>query len=121
MKGFQKIRELHDATRFGAWLLQICRRRCADYLRDQQRQRARQSLAGEVKPPEDRSAQWQRLDRSIGQLSEKLREPLILYYLDGKDTQSVARILGITPAGVLTRLSRARQRLRELLNQEQNH
>jgi len=121
MKGYLKINELTDTSRFRPWLLRICRNQCTDYVRVKQRNRLRQAL-----PPRDidfvRDSPIQNtLDAALMRLSEKHRKALILYYLDGQDTLGVAQHLGISPAAVLTRLCRARRKMRALLTQEANH
>ena len=53
--------------------------------------------------------------RSIERLTEPLRQVLLLRDIEELDTQETARILGITPQNVKTRLHRARLALRALL------
>jgi RNA polymerase sigma-70 factor (ECF subfamily) len=50
--------------------------------------------------------------RAIFALDEDYREPLVLQVLMGFSTGEIARELGLTQGAVLTRLFRARQRLR---------
>jgi DNA-directed RNA polymerase specialized sigma24 family protein len=45
--------------------------------------------------------------------------PLIMYYLEQKEMKEIANILEISPAGVGTRLSRARKQLRLILNKDE--
>jgi RNA polymerase sigma factor (sigma-70 family) len=52
------------------------------------------------------------LDEEIGRLPEKYRLPLILCYLQGKTNQQAAHQLGCPKGTVLSRLARARERLR---------
>ncbi|MCK4538912.1 MAG: hypothetical protein KAV42_08975, partial [Candidatus Krumholzibacteria bacterium] len=47
--------------------------------------------------------------------SEKYRIPLLMYYFDGRSSDSVAEALNITRDGVLTRLSRGRRELRRIM------
>ena len=56
------------------------------------------------------------LGKALTCLPEPLRQAVLLYYLDGRSTHSVAQALGISPDGVMTRLSRARRQLRERLS-----
>jgi RNA polymerase sigma-70 factor (ECF subfamily) len=50
--------------------------------------------------------------RAIFALSDDYREPLVMQVLMGFSTEEIARELGLTQGAVLTRLFRARQRLR---------
>jgi RNA polymerase sigma-70 factor (ECF subfamily) len=51
----------------------------------------------------------------IDQLSEDYRTILLLRDIEGFDTEQAANLIGISPAAVKTRLHRARQALRTLL------
>ena len=53
--------------------------------------------------------------RAIMRLPDDYREPLVLQVLIGQTTQEIASQLGLTQGAVLTRLFRARQRLRREL------
>ncbi len=121
MKGYLKIMDLADLRRSRSWLLRICGNQCTDYLRSRQREcNHRVPVSPEVARREE-TVSRRGLDMALGRLPEKYRLPLILYYLDGRDTHNVAVLMGITPAGVLTRLCRARQRLRDTLTREGDH
>lgn len=62
--------------------------------------------------------QINRLHEAISKLPEGFREPITLYYLDGKKCANVAKTLGISEDAVRSRLVRARLRLHELLLEE---
>jgi RNA polymerase sigma-70 factor (ECF subfamily) len=53
--------------------------------------------------------------RAIFALEDDYREPLVLQVLMGLSTQEIADQLGLTQAAVLTRLFRARHKLRRAL------
>ncbi|HEV3238138.1 MAG TPA: sigma-70 family RNA polymerase sigma factor [Gemmataceae bacterium] len=56
------------------------------------------------------------IDREIQKLPEKLRVPFVLCYLQGKTNEQAAEELGCPKGTVLSRLSRARERLRKRLS-----
>ena len=56
---------------------------------------------------------WPELHEEIGRLPERYREPVVLCYLEGLSTDAAALRLGCPKGTVLSRLSRARERLRE--------
>jgi hypothetical protein len=59
-------------------------------------------------PPES----WPELHEEIRRLPERYRVPVVLCYLEGLSTDAVATRLGCPKGTVLSRLSRARERLR---------
>lgn len=68
--------------------------------------------------PEASLAETQRLaglEAAIARLPDKLKEPLILTYLEGMSQPEVANLLKISVKAVETRAYRARRRLAELL------
>jgi len=53
--------------------------------------------------------------RAVGKLDEKFRSVIVLRLIDGYSTEETAKILKIPVGTVLSRLSRAQQKLKELL------
>ena len=116
LRAFSRIDQLKEAGSFRPWLIGIARNLCFDCIRRRK--------AGEgdrlrndpgINVPED----YRDIHRAIACLHEKYRIPLLLYYFDGRSSESVAETLELSRAGVLTRLSRARRELRRLLRPEE--
>ena len=102
-----------------AWLASILRRRVADHWR---RRRPPMVLAGErnidvSQPGEDplRDDFSDEMQHALGQLPEDLRETLLLVVVAELTHQETANLLEIPLGTVLSRVSRARKRLREYL------
>jgi len=116
LKTFSGLSMLRDPDRARGWLLQIARRTCIDYLR---RKTATQPIPEDLPAPqketEDRISS---LHRAISKLPEAFREPIILFYLNGHSSASVARTLGISETAARSRLARARLRLHEILSED---
>ena len=68
---------------------------------------------GEAHIPEDTG-----LKAAIQALPEKLRTPLLLYYMENYLEREIARALGISHVAVRNRLFRARRALRSLIDRE---
>lgn len=115
IRGYRNLSTLRDPSQFGAWITKIARNLCVDFLRRNKRGRELASVTplASVVEPNNRVD----LHDAIARLPEEYRLPLLLYYFDGRSTDSVAQTLGISPAGVLTRLSRARRELRRMLSE----
>jgi RNA polymerase sigma-70 factor (ECF subfamily) len=100
------------------WLLTIVRR---EHARLYERKRFEtvqvDELVGSESPELAVAEEQEMLDvrRAIFALEDDYREPLVLQVLMGYSTDEIARELGLTRGAVLTRLFRARQKLRRRL------
>ena len=114
-----KARSLSRPESLGPWLHGVACRTAAQ-ARRAARRRAREREAAAM-PDTDPAAEvvWrelrQVLDEELGRLAPKYRAPLVLFYLEGKDTEEVARQLGCPKGTVQSRLARGRDRLRDRL------
>ncbi len=58
---------------------------------------------------------WPELHEEVARLPDRYREPVVLCYLEGLSTEAAALRIGCPRGTVLSRLSRARERLRQRL------
>lgn len=119
VKGMMEIRHLRSGDRFKPWIFRIARNLCIDFLR--RRKLGQQILVKvqeqqELEKPEKN--EFFMLEKAIGLLPEKFRLPLMLYYFQDLSSDAVAETMGISTAGVNSRLSRARKLLRDILRQQ---
>jgi RNA polymerase sigma-70 factor (ECF subfamily) len=117
IKGLARIGQLRDGGQFGPWIMKIARNLCLDHARRRRRGAEIVALSGG-----DRRGSGEEhadLREAIAMLPEKYRLPLMLYYFDGRSSENVASALGISTDGALTRLSRARKKLRKLIDSEE--
>ncbi len=120
------IRRLQDPAMFASWALRIVRNKSADHWRRVgQRRRLTEGAAeqqrngdnnGESSDSDDRT---ERLRRAIRRLSVDRRELLSLRYEQDLGICAIARILGIPPGTVKSRLHHAREELKLKLEGEQ--
>jgi RNA polymerase sigma-70 factor (ECF subfamily) len=110
------IRRLKDPTRFRSWAYRIVTNKCRDWIRRQQRDRARNSELpsqavdpSTVRGPDHRIM---RLRSALKGLSAERRSILSMYYLEGFSVSEIGRALDIAPGTVKSRLFRARNELR---------
>jgi RNA polymerase sigma factor (sigma-70 family) len=112
----------------GGWLFGIARRVAARaQVEAARRRRHLRALAenppgsrADVEPGPAPSAatEYGPLIAEIGRLPEQLRSPVVLHYFEGLSTEAAAQRLGCPRGTVLSRLSRARSRIKERLEQQ---
>ena len=103
-----------DLREPSAWLMRVLVNRCRDMLRSPRRGSTLPLWEDLSAPgPEER----QELEELYA-LPPKDRAVIHLHYCEGWPTADIARILGVREGTVRSRLSRARQRLRQLLQEE---
>jgi RNA polymerase sigma-70 factor (ECF subfamily) len=100
-----------------AWLLAIARSTALDWFRADSRRRKREERAGAAEPREESAPFGEsispELAESLSRLSAGEREVVVLRVVLDLEGEEVARLLGITPTAVSTRLSRALTKLEE--------
>jgi len=100
-----------------SWLLAIARSTALDWFRADARRRKREEKAGAAERHEERAAFAESLSPELAESLERLsageREVVVLRIVLDLDGEEVARLLGITPTAVSTRLSRALTKLEE--------
>jgi RNA polymerase sigma-70 factor (ECF subfamily) len=110
-----------DATRGSArtWLLGIARTTALDWFRAESRRRRREEAAALPERVEETFVEGlsPSLEAGLAALSAGEREVLALRVVLELDGDATARVLGISPTAVSTRLSRAIKRLEERVNE----
>ena len=117
IRAWKSRAELKDPAAMRPWLLTIVRR---EHARLYERKRLPTVDIDDVDVQADPAlasegdAGLEELRRGILKLPEEYREPLVMQVLGGLTTQEIAKELALTQAAVLTRLFRARNKLREI-------
>ena len=75
----------------------------------------RDLLERQAPPPDSSQRHFVDLHAALEKLPEKHRLPLMLFYFDGKSSEKLAEELKLSRAGACTRLFRARNELRKIL------
>ena len=118
LRAWRSLDALTDDAAVRPWLLTIARR---EHARLHERKRFETVDVDDPAITEDpglaRSEDHERSDMHAALLAlpEEYREPLVLQVLMGYSTEEIARHLGLTSGAVLTRLCRARQKLRSVV------
>ncbi len=112
---------LRDPSRLGGWLMSILHNLHISVLRGRRRRGAEvpvEDLADDLAlsaPPTDR-AEVRDFVRAFGQLTEEHRAVLLLTGMEGLSYREAAEVLELPIGTVMSRLARARERLRVLLD-----
>ncbi len=117
LRAWKNLDRLQDPKAAKSWLITILRRENARrFERYQPPQSAipTENLAA-GRNEYDTSTEAFVLRRALAHLPEGYREPLLLQIIHGYSQKEIAAQLGISPAGAGSRLFRARQKLREIL------
>jgi RNA polymerase sigma-70 factor (ECF subfamily) len=118
LRAWKSFESLEDEGKARSWLLTIVRRELARSFEKKRPELADIDtlVAAEsavLAAPEDERVEEMR--NAIFRLDEEYREPLVLQVLLGYTTQEIADLMGMQQGAVLTRLFRARARLRQQL------
>jgi RNA polymerase sigma-70 factor (ECF subfamily) len=116
LRGFTDISELRDSEQFGAWISRIAKNLCIDFMR--RRKRGLNALLRRATTNGSSPNKYTELKAALARLPQEYRVALMLYYFDGRSTKNIAETLATSRAAVHTRLSRARKKLRKLLEVE---
>ena len=116
MKYFSRCEklDLESAEHLKAWLLRTSVNRCKDIVRSA---RFRKTAPLEDVHKADFGSSDSEIDvkRALEKLPEKYRIVVYLYYYEEYKTEEIARILGLPKGTVVSRLDRARKKLRMAL------
>lgn len=113
LKGFMRLGKLRNSSQFGPWITKIARNLCINLVR--RTRRSKQIIAGNAMRPARQQRRNDRLRQAIEDLPLEIRQPLVMYYFDGRSVQSVANDLDVSTSAVYSRLRCAIKELHRLL------
>lgn len=124
LKAWSKREQFKPGTNMRAWLFTILRNTYLSEIRKTKREvdDADGSLVGGLvsKPAQDGHMAIQDFRAALNELNEDQREALILIGASGFSYEEAAEIIGVAPGTVKSRVSRARQRLAELMGETEH-
>lgn len=122
---FKNLDSFRAESSLGAWIKRIVVNHCLNHLKrrkivfEEMKEQYGDSIYDE--PEEDDEETFyevKRVKSAIMKLPDGYRQVLTLYLLEGYDHGEIANILGIQETGSKSQYSRARTKLKEILNQE---
>lgn len=118
LRAWKSLDSLRDDDAAKHWLLTIVRRENARYF---ERKRLETVDVDDLTPAQEAliaEADTEELDtvrEAIYELEDDYREPLVLQVLMGYTTSEIAELMGLKQGAVLTRLHRARHKLKDVV------
>ena len=127
LKAFRALPGYQAAASLDTWLYRICVNACLDALRRRRPQESLEEMKeGGFEPPDrgltpyaalEKKERHEALKKALAALPEDLRTALVLFNLQGRSYEEIAQITGVALGTVKSRVSRARERLKEILGQ----
>lgn len=121
LRAWKSLDALRDDKAAKPWLLTIVRRENARFF---ERRRLETVDIDDLSPAQEAllaeapDEQLDALRESIFELEDDYREPLVLQVLMGYSTKEIGELMGLKQGAVLTRLHRARLKLKERVGKE---
>ena len=116
-QAFARLHTLRDPAKFKPWLLRILVNTCYDACRRRRStvylEAVEETLAAPQSDCEERMSLWS----AVMRLPEEQKAVVTLFYYEDLPIRAISEVLGVTQGTVKTRLSRARGRLRQMLDQ----
>ena len=114
MRAWKSLDSLQDYTAAKSWLITILRREMARHFERRQLDLTAldDAVVEQIASEESDPAEILLLRQVVANLPLEYREPLLLQVIGGFSCDEIATELGIKPGAVMTRLFRARQKLR---------
>jgi len=118
VRAYTRLSTCREHDRFRAWLFQMLRNRCLDYLKDVRRRNVSLDRALDVPDPaEEPVLQMERarlrgeIARALEQLPDAQREAFLMHYVEELPYETMADLLGASVSALKMRVLRARDAL----------
>ncbi len=126
-KAYVNIRSFDPSRKFSPWIYRIAHNEFINLIKKEKKEPflffetdvifsfpAKENFLKDIEIKEER----EEIERYLHRLKEKYREPIVLYYFEGKDYQEISDILRIPISTVGTRLKRGRSEIKKLLHEK---
>ncbi|MBO6159013.1 MAG: sigma-70 family RNA polymerase sigma factor [Firmicutes bacterium] len=119
VKAFAGIHTLKKDKYAKTWLIRILINECYSQLRKSRNIISLDQSEETENLQAPAAKDYSDLKKTLSMLSDELRIPVILYYINGFSVREVSEIMEISEGAVQKRLARARGKLRQSLDQEE--
>lgn len=111
MKAFENFSQLKEREYFKTWITRIVINEAYTICRKNKNLQPLEEMVTEPSYNDHHDEMWE----IVNSLDEEFRTVIILFYYNDIPVKDIAEYLGIAPGTVKSRLSRGRQKLRELI------
>jgi RNA polymerase sigma-70 factor (ECF subfamily) len=121
IKAYEKLHTFKPEYKFRNWVMSIGSNLARNRFRGEARRRQREDAVANMQSleePASAPASDEGLEEALRQLSEPLREALLLKHMEGLSYDETAQILGIGVSAAKMRVARGRDELVRLLEKE---
>lgn len=118
IKAYMSLDRFRGQCSFRTWLLKIAYNTFLDNRKDIRRKHCPPPEGIRAEQEADDAFQYESLYKALGEISEKERSAVLLHYIGGYSVKEIAEICKSSESAIKVRLSRAREELREILENE---
>ncbi len=116
---YTNIYKLRNEKFFKTWLVRILINQCKKILNNQKKERIRNINIEEIENLKTTEKDdYSFITYVLNKLDEKDKEIIILYYYDDFSIREISKILGVAKGTIKSRLSRAREKMKKIINKE---
>ena len=120
LSAYKNISNLKNKEYFTTWLITILRNKCFDLIKKNKKMvYVDDTVIENTEKYYDTYKEESSLEKCINQLEDELREITVYYYYDELSVKEIAGIVNIPEGTVKSRLSRARSKLKEIIEKEE--
>lgn len=119
VKAFAKLDTLRKDRFVKTWLMRILMNECYNICRKSEKILPIDQYMEQIEAPQKESWNYGELYEAVQELQEELRIPVVLYYVEDFSCREIAEILGISEGAVQKRLARAREKLKNRLQNKE--
>lgn len=122
IEAFKKLDQLKDNITFGNWLKKIAINRSINFINRAGRIEEQMSeLTIEEEERQDIEAELLEIKSALTKLKAPYELVFNLYYIEGYDHEEIAEILKIAASTSRSQLTRAKQKIRNIIHQNRKH
>ena len=119
VKAFAKLDTLRKDRFVKTWLMRILMNECYNICRRSEKVLPIDQYMEQIETPQKERENSGELYEAVQELREELRIPVVLYYVEDLSCQEIAEMLDISEGAVQKRLARAREKLKNRLEDKE--